>query len=101
MSVIISDIKQMLQQHPAIDRSQTLIVNFNSFASSSLDFFIYTFTHTTDWVKYHEIKQDVLLKVVEIIEVHGAEFAFPTSTVHIPDGLNLIDGKREPVVDES
>jgi MscS family membrane protein len=101
MSVIISDIKQMLQQHPAIDRSQTLIVNFNSFASSSLDFFIYTFTHTTDWVKYHEIKQDVLLKVVEIIEVYGAEFAFPTSTVHIPDGLNLIDGKREPVVDES
>lgn len=92
MGLIIADVKQMLKQHPEIDESQTLIVNFNSFAPSSLDFFIYTFTHTTDWVKYHEIKQDVLLKVNELIEKRGAEIAFPTSTVHLPDGVNLIEG---------
>lgn len=91
MGRIIDDVKQMLKQHPEIDDSQTLIVNFNSFAPSSLDFFIYTFTHTTDWVKFHEIKQDVLLKVNELIEKQGAEIAFPTSTVHLPDGVNLVD----------
>lgn len=91
MGLIICDVKQMLKQHPEIDDSQTLIVNFNSFAPSSLDFFIYTFTHTTDWVKFHEIKQDVLLKVNELIDKQGAEIAFPTSTVHLPDGVNLVD----------
>lgn len=84
MAPIIEKVKAMLIAHPEIDESQTLIVNFNSFAPSSLDFFIYTFTHTTNWVKFHEIKQDVLLKVVEIIEAEGAEIAFPTSTIHLP-----------------
>lgn len=83
---IVQDIKAMLRAHPEIDANQTLIVNFNQFAASSLDIMIYTFTRTTQWVLYHEIKQDVLMKVGQIIERHGAEIAFPTQTVHLPDG---------------
>ncbi len=83
MADIVADVKAMLKAHPEIDTSQTMIVNFNSFAPSSVDFFVYTFTKTTDWVFYHEVKQDVLLKIVNIIESHGAEMAFPTSTIHI------------------
>jgi MscS family membrane protein len=89
MAAITTDVRTMLEQHPDIDATQTLIVNFNAFAPSSLDFFIYTFTRTTNWVRYHEVKQDVLLQVVAIIERHGAQIAFPTSTLHIPDGVHL------------
>lgn len=80
---IIEDIKEMLTNHPEIDNTQTLMVNFNQFASSSLDFFIYTFTKTTNWIKFHEVKQDVLFKITNIIEKHGAEMAFPTSTIYL------------------
>jgi MscS family membrane protein len=80
---IINQVKKMLQTHPDIDAEKTLIVNFNFFALSSLDFFIYTFTKTTDWIEYHEVKQDVLLKIIKIVEENGAEFAFPTSTMHL------------------
>jgi len=31
------------------------------------------------------IKQEILLAILDIIEKHGAEVAFPTRTVHIPD----------------
>lgn len=93
MAPIIDDVKAMLQQHPEIDTNQTLIVNFNSFAPSSLDFFIYTFTKTTNWIRYHEIKQDVLLKILKIIEERGASCAFPTSTLHIADVPKLVMGQ--------
>lgn len=83
MSEIVQDVKKMLENHDEIDTSQTMIVNFNKFAPSSLDFFIYTMTKTTNWVKYHEVKQDVMLKVIEIISNHNAECAFPTSTIHL------------------
>jgi MscS family membrane protein len=83
MGAIVVDVKTMLQNHPEIDAAQTLIVNFNTFGPSSLDFFIYTFTKTKVWTHYHEVKQDVLLKVAEIIDRHGAEIAFPTRTLHI------------------
>lgn len=83
MGAIVAEVKAMLQNHAEIDATQTLIVNFNAFGPSSLDFFIYTFTRTTAWVHFHEVKQDVLLKVKEIIDRHGAQIAFPTHTVHI------------------
>lgn len=85
MGAIVNDVEAMLQNHPEIDTTQTLMVNFNSFAASSVDFFIYTMTKTIDWAKYHTVKQDVLLKIADIIASHKAEIAFPTSTVHIAD----------------
>ncbi|MCK5881579.1 MAG: mechanosensitive ion channel family protein [Sinobacterium sp.] len=78
---IINDVRAMLKNHDDIDATQTLIVNFDAFAASSLDFFIYTFTKTTDWIEFHHIKQDILLKILAIVESHGAEVAFPTSTI--------------------
>ncbi|MGY5451729.1 mechanosensitive ion channel family protein [Agarivorans sp. MS3-6] len=83
MTKVVAEVELMLRHHPEIDTSQTLMVNFNSFNASSLDFFIYTFTKTTDWVKYHQVKQDVLNKVVEIVVANDAEFAFPTRTLHL------------------
>jgi len=83
LEAIIDEVREMLRHHHEIDTRQTLMVNFNSFAPSSLDFFIYTFTKTTNWVKYHRVKQDVLFRIMQIIEQHGAEIAFPTSTLHL------------------
>ncbi len=91
---IVADIKAMLRAHPEIDQEQTLIVNFNQFGASSLDIMVYTFTRTTAWVAFHEIKQDVMLKIAEIIARHGAEIAFPTRTVHFPDGVRLTTGAQ-------
>ena len=87
MDKIVQQVKDMLKQHAEIDCSQTLMVNFNEFSDSSVDFFIYTFTKTTNWVKFHQIKQDVLLKVAQIIEHNNAQIAFPTTTV-------LLDGQQ-------
>ena len=89
LPAIVEEVKAMLLAHEEIDQDQTMIVNFNSFAPSSLDFFVYTFTRTTNWIKYHEVKQDVLFRVSEIITRNGAEIAYPTSTLHVPEAVQL------------
>ncbi|MDA7774945.1 mechanosensitive ion channel family protein [Pseudomonadales bacterium] len=86
LAKIVEDVESMLRADADIDEDQTLMVNFNEFADSSLNFFIYTFTRTTNWVEFHQVKQRVLLDVFGIIESHGAECAFPTSTVHLDAG---------------
>ncbi len=83
MDAIVSDVKEMLVNHEEIDTNQTMIVNFNEFNESSVDFFIYTFTKTTNWIKFHEVKHDVLLKVSDIIQRNNAEIAFPTRVLQI------------------
>tara|TARA_Y100000389_G_scaffold62410_1_gene58481 strand:+ start:761 stop:1822 length:1062 start_codon:yes stop_codon:yes gene_type:complete len=78
MVAIVNDVKKMILNHNNIDHAQTTIVNFDSYNDSSIDFFIITYANTTEWVKYHEIKQDVLIKIGKIIENNNAEIAFPT-----------------------
>lgn len=85
MPAVVSEVEAMLRSHPDIDSNATLMVNFVTFGPSSLDFFIYAFTRTTVWEEYHRVKQDVLLKVAEIINRRGAEVAFPTQTLHLAE----------------
>lgn len=80
---IVRDVRSMLLEHREIDQDQTLMVNLNEFSESSVDFFVYAFTKTTNWAEYHGVKEDVLLRISDIVGQHGAEIAFPTRTVHL------------------
>ena len=89
MRSIVADVHAMLAARGDIAQDRTLMVNFVTFGASSLDFFVYTFTRTTDWATFHRVKQDVLLRIADIVAAHGAEFAFPTQTLHVqtPEAL--------------
>ena len=91
----------MLRTHEGVDGDNFLMVNFNAFAPSSLDFFVYCYTRTRAWAEYHQVKQDVLLRIAEIIDRHGAEIAFPTSTVHVPGRLSIAEPAAETTTPES
>lgn len=86
---ILADVRKYLQESKDIDQSQTLMVNLDDFGDSSVDFFIYTFTRTTDWAEFHAVKEKVMLAISDIVAKHDAAIALPTSTVHIPDGIRL------------
>ncbi len=87
MGSIVADVEAMLRAHDDIAADKFLMVNFDALAPSSLDFFVYCYTRTKQWAEYHAVKQDVLLRIIEIVDRHGAETAFPTSTVHIAGGI--------------
>lgn len=89
MEAITDAVRDMLVKHPEIDDQQTLMVQFDAFGESSVNFFIYCMTHTVVWQHYHEVKQDVLLKISEIIRDHGAAIAFPTRTLDMETAPEL------------
>ena len=95
VKVIVDDVRSMLSEHEDIDPTKTLIVNFNTFAASSLDFFVYTFTKTTNWVEFHGVKEKVLLEIYAVVEAHGAEVAFPTSTIHLESDRMDAPGEQQ------
>lgn len=81
---LVDAIRSMIQAHPDIATDQIIMVHFDRFGPSSLDIMVYCFTRTTDWATYHGVREDVLLKIADIITEHGAEVAFPTRTLHVP-----------------
>lgn len=95
VAAIVADVEKMLKEHEAIDQDQLLMVHLNKFAASSIEFFIYTFTKTVVWKEFHEIKEDILLKIIDIVEGHGAEFAFPTQTIHMAEAEAQASEQKE------
>lgn len=89
LSTVLSEIKEMIANHEDLDTNEIYMVNFNQFGPSSLDFFIYAYTKTVDWRTFHDVKQDVLFKAMQIIESHDAEVAFPTHTVHMANDSRM------------
>ncbi len=80
---ILEDIRDMLKNHPGIAKDQLLMVYFTEFGESSLDIFIYCFTNTAKWSEYLAIREDVNLKIMEIVEKHGSSFAFPSRSIYV------------------
>lgn len=97
MPGIVEDVHAMLAERDDIDSEATLIVNFLTFNASSLDFMVYCLTREKRWAEFHAIKQDVMLRIAEIVERHGAEIAYPTSTLHV---ATLPQPGGEPVDDD-
>lgn len=96
MTAVLADIRALLRAHPEIDPNQIQMVNFDNYGDFSLNFFVYAMTRTTKWAEFHRIKEDILLQIAAIVQQHGAEFAFPTRTVHHetmpPVGANPASG---------
>jgi MscS family membrane protein len=80
---IVEEIKHMLHKHDGISHQDTLLVNFNSFGDSSLNIFIYTFTSTANWDKYLDIREDVHLQIMQIVEENNSSFAFPSQSIYL------------------
>ena len=80
---IVDDIKEMLIEHSKVDNSQSLVVGVVKFAASSVDIMLYCFTTTTTLLEFSKVRHEILLGTSSIITKHGAEIAFPTSTVHV------------------
>lgn len=83
IEAIVQDIRSMLRSHEEIDQDKILFTHFLAFGPYSLDIEVYCFTKTIQWEKWRDIQQEIFLKIVEIIHSHGADIAFPTSTVNL------------------
>jgi len=80
---VIIDIKKMLKEHQGIAQKETMLVSFTTFDDSSLGILIYTFSNTSNWVKYLAIKESVNLKIMKIVEKNNTAFAFPSQSLYI------------------
>lgn len=91
---IVQDIKNMLQNHPDVAKDQSIVVYFDEFGDSSLNIFILFFANTSNWLEYVKIKEDINLKIMEIVEKNGSSFAFPSRSIYVEKLPENLSGKK-------
>lgn len=90
----VTAIRTMLEQHPAINQD-FMLVNFTAFSASTLDILVYCFTSTTNWGEYLQAREDVCLKIMDIVADLNMELAFPSQSLYLHD-MPASDETLEP-----
>lgn len=80
---VVDNIKLMLLKHPYIDQHVKIEVYFVSFGASTLDISISAYMAVSSGGDFPSVRQDILLKIAEIVAEQGAEMATPTQIIEI------------------
>ena len=75
---VLVKFREMLHAHPKIDRD-TVRVRFAGYGASSLDIGVRIYALTREWNEFHAIREDVFLRMKDIVEESGTGFAFPVA----------------------
>ncbi|MBP1596673.1 MAG: mechanosensitive ion channel protein MscS [Acidobacteria bacterium] len=78
---VIARIREMLYRHPKVE-SATLRVRFIRLGNSSLDVETFAYIVTSDYAEFLSIQEDLLLRIMDIVEESGTGFAFPSQTTY-------------------
>lgn len=82
MQLAITGIEDILRKHPGVDQSFSL-VKFDDFEDSSLSIFLYYFSQSKKWAVYLQVRQEVNLQIMQLLESLELDFAFPSRTLYI------------------
>lgn len=83
---IIHDIADYLHASPDFETDPTKTKTFvylDSFGSSSIDVMLYCFTKTIEWGEWLAVKERLAYTIKDIVEKHGASFAFPSTSLYV------------------
>ncbi|MBN1564596.1 MAG: mechanosensitive ion channel family protein [Anaerolineae bacterium] len=78
---VVQTLREMLQNHEQV-QDDSVVVQFVNFNDSSLDLMIICFANIVDWGDFQAFKQDVNLRIMNILGDYRAEIAFPSRTIY-------------------
>ena len=81
---LLTDLRKLVETHDGLDRAFSF-VHFTEFGDSSLNLQIYCFTRSTVWTEFLATRETLMLEIMETVQRHGLEMAFPTRTVYFRD----------------
>ncbi len=82
MQQAIAGIERILASHPGVDKDFYL-VKFDNFEDSALSIFLYYFSQSKDWATYLQVRQEVNMQIMQLLDELGLAFAFPSRSLYI------------------
>ena len=94
---VLAMLREMCLAHPKIENN-TVRIRFVGWGSASLDIDIRIYALTRDWNEFFAIKEDVMLRVGEIVEQSGSSFAFPSQTLYLGRDNGLDEERSDQAI---
>jgi len=91
---LLARLREMLHAHPRID-GDTVRVRFTGYGDSALKISVRVYAVTREWNDFFAIREDIFLRIYDIITEAGSGFAFPSQTLYMArdGGLDVDRGE--------
>lgn len=96
---VLAEVRRMLYEHPQVETVSARI-RFAGFGVSSLDAEIFCYVLTPDVAEFLAIREDLLLRIMDIVVAAGTAFAVPARMVYQTNDLGLDKGRAEAAAGE-
>jgi MscS family membrane protein len=94
---ILDRVQTMLDEHPAIEAG-TSRIRVTNFVGAAFELELFAYGKTGDWPQFTAIRQEVILKIAEIVEASGTRFAAPTQLAYLSRDTGVDVEKTNDVV---
>jgi MscS family membrane protein len=94
---ILDRVQTMLDEHPAIE-ARTSRIRVTNFVGAAFELELFAYGKTGDWPQFTAIRQEVILKIAEIVEASGTRFAAPTQLAYLSRDTGVDVEKTNDVV---
>jgi MscS family membrane protein len=81
---VVSQLHALLMTQPGADL-ESVRVRFLRLGAFSLDIELFAYFYATDWNRFLEIQEGLLLQAMEVVHRAGTQIAFPSQTLHVTD----------------
>jgi len=78
---LLAEVRRMLYEHSKVE-SDSAYIRFANFDNSALRLEIFSYVLTCDANEFAAIREDLLLRIMEIVEKSGSGFALPSQTLY-------------------
>jgi MscS family membrane protein len=95
---LLAEIRKMLYEHSKVE-SPSARIRFIGFGNSSLDLEVFAYVLETEYEPFLHIQEDLLLRIMDIIEASGSAFAFPSQTTYLAGDVGLDAAKSRKAME--
>jgi len=92
---ILVKIRELMYTHPCIEPDGPTRVRLNRFDSSSINLNVFAYIYADNYKDFLEIQEDIMLRIIDIIDEGGSSFAFPSTTLYLGKDTPLSQAKKD------
>ncbi|HSZ02260.1 MAG TPA: mechanosensitive ion channel family protein [Terriglobales bacterium] len=96
---VLAQIRRLLYEHPKVETDGARI-RFIGYDNSSLNLEVFCYILTRDGAEFLAIQEDLLLRILDIVEASGTTFAFPSRVLYLSRDTGLDQEKTASVSHE-
>ncbi|AHM61132.1 MscS mechanosensitive ion channel [Flammeovirgaceae bacterium 311] len=90
MRFLLVEIRALLYAHPKVSPDPAR-VRFIELAAASLNIEIFAYINAKNFDEFLEVREDLLLRIMDVVEAGGTGFAFPSQTLYLARDKGLAE----------